>query len=150
MHTEARLRQQLGDPHVDAFLGAAKLVGRSYLSGDEDLVFGFIQRVLVHLRNAGTGYGLIFPKLDQAYRRLFDYFDGDGRIFVIYPGSDRPDMLPIDPSWVVSLGDYYEVPEDKAPEIILAFLSVYAHMLGVQANAVDELHELSPRSDNHG
>jgi hypothetical protein len=147
---EAQLRRQLGDAHVDAFLGAAGLVGRSYLSGDEDLVFGFIQRVLAHLRNQGTSYGLIFPKFDQAYRRLFDYFDGEGRIFVIYPGCDGPDMLCIDSAWVVPMGDYYEVPEAQAPNIMLAFLAVYAHLRFNHTGDVSELREASPRPDNQG
>ena len=126
--SESSLRTRLGDRLVDDFLNASGVVGRSYLSGDEDLVFGFIQRVLAHLRIQGTNYGLIFPKRDETYQPMFDYFDGDGRIFVIYPGDDGPDKLPISADWVHSMGEYFEVPEAKTREIVWAFLAVYAHL----------------------
>lgn len=145
-----RLRERFGGTLVDDFLMAGGQVGRSYLSGDEDLVFGFLQRVLAHLRIQDKRYGLIFPKIDRAYRRMFDYFDGDGRIFVIYPGTDGPDMLPVLPEWTRDLGDYHEIPEEYAADIVLAFLEVYAHLRFDHAERTEDLREHSPRPDNRG
>lgn len=139
------LRDRLGDRLVDDFLAAASEVGRSYLTGDEDLVFGFLQRVLAHLRNSGRNYGLIFPKRDRHYRPMFDYFDGDGRIFVIYPGAGSPDQLPIEPAWVVPVESYYEVSERATREIALAFLRVYAHLRFEHPALADPTREASPR-----
>ena len=120
---EAHVRAQLGDELVDDFLHAAHEVGRAYLTSDESLVFGFIQRVLLHMRNQGRNRGLLFPKLDERYRPMFDYFDGEDRIAVI-----TVDDMPLDPAWIAEREGYFEVPLEQARPILLAFLTAYVNL----------------------
>ncbi|MDB5096285.1 MAG: hypothetical protein JWM80_706 [Cyanobacteria bacterium RYN_339] len=122
---EHDLRERLGVALVQDFLAAAGQVGRSYMVGDEDLVFGFLQRVLAHLKRDDKNYGLIFPKFDERYKRMYDYFDGGGRIVVIRPGED----LVIDPAWTRPKEGYFEVTEGAETQIVLAFLAAYARLL---------------------
>jgi hypothetical protein len=119
------LRAELGAGLVDDFLAAAGQVGRSYMAGDEDLVFGFLQRVLAQLKREDKNYGLIFPKFDERFKRMYDYFDGGGRIVVIRPGED----LPIDPAWTRPVEGYFEVAEGAERAIVLTFLAAYARLL---------------------
>lgn len=124
------LRQRLEPARVDALLEAARQAGATALPADEHVVFGFVQRVLNRLKNAGHNYGLVFPKTDGHYRRFFDYFDGDGRIVSIYPGEE-PGMLAIAPDWSrpVEVGGavaYQEIMPGKEEEIAVSFLEAYA------------------------
>lgn len=127
----AALRAALGDQAVDELLGAASAVGRAYLPGDEDLVFGFVQRALARLKQEGRNRGLLFPKYDQDYRRMFDYMDGDGAVWVLRPG-DGPGEVPADPAWFTDhdAGDperaYFQVAEGAETAIMLAFLEAVA------------------------
>lgn len=119
------LRSTLGADLVADFLSAAGQVGRSYMVGDEDLVFGFLQRVLAQLKRDDKNYGLIFPKYDERFRRMYDYFDGGGRIVVIRPGED----MAIDPAWTRPMEGYFEVAEGAETAIVAAFLAAYARLL---------------------
>ena len=119
------LKRALGADLVDDFLAAAGQVGRSYMVGDEDLVFGFLQRVLAQLKRDDKNYGLVFPKYDERFRRMYDYFDGGGRIVVIRPGDD----MAIDPAWTRPREGYFEVAEGAETAIVLAFLEAYARLL---------------------
>lgn len=126
------LRARLGAERVDEWLVATHAVGTASLPGDEDLAFGFVQRVLMHLKNhRDRNCGMLFPKVDAEYRRFFDYFDGDGRIFLIFPG-DGPDQMRYDPAWFrpMDLGfgyeQYYEVVPGAELAIVVAFLEAYA------------------------
>lgn len=122
------LRAQLGPERVDALLEAAGLVGASYLPGEEDPVFGFLQRILIHLKNQDRNQGMLFPKTDEEYKRFYDYFDGEGRIMKIEPGAG----MAVDPGWVRLMPDlpadhpFYEVAPGAGPAIVTAFLEAYA------------------------
>jgi hypothetical protein len=128
-----RLRAAVGAERVDAMLEAARQAGDSYLPGDQDPVFGFIQRALIQLKNSGRNCGLIFPKQDPEFRRFVDYFDGEGRIIVIRPG-DEPGGMHIEPGWVRPAEQshpdcpFFEVAPGMAEAIMAAFLEAYAAM----------------------
>lgn len=130
----AALRARLGAQRVDALVEAAAAVGTANLPGDEAPIFGFLQRILLHLRNQDRGQGMLFPKTDAEYRRFYDYFDGEGRIVAIAPG-DGPEQMRIDPAWVrpmpgMPAGEpYFEVAPGAGGEIVAAFLEAYAAML---------------------
>lgn len=130
----ADLRTRLGAKRVDAMLEAAGVVGASNLPGEETPIFGFLQRVLLHLRNHDRGQGMIFPKTDAEYKRFYDYFDGEGRIVAIVPG-DGPEDMRVDPGWVRPMAGmpadqpYFEVAPGAGPLIVTAFLEAYAAML---------------------
>jgi hypothetical protein len=108
-------------------LAAARAVGRAYLPGDEDLAFGFVQRALVHLQQAGRPRGLLFPKFDAEYRRMFDYMDGEGTVWVLCAAD-----VAVDPAWFVDhdAGDperpYFQVAEGAETRIVQAFLDALA------------------------
>lgn len=129
----ARLKAQLGATRVEAMLEAARATAGSYLPGEHHPAFGFIQRALIHLKNEGRNCGLIFPKVDGTYQRFIDYFDGEDRIFVIYPG-DAPDQIRLDPNWLrespLSHPDctFYEVVPGMEIPLMLAFMEAYAVM----------------------
>lgn len=113
--------------HDQAFVedmhDAARGVGRAYLPGSEDLVFGFVQRVLVRLQQAGRPRGLLFPKFDAEYRRMFDYMDGEGGVWVLLAADVKAD-----PAWFTDhdAGDpeqaYFQVSEGAETRIVQAFL----------------------------
>lgn len=125
------LRHQIGEEVVEDFLSAASAVGRTYLPGDEDLVFGFLQRMLTRLKQEGRNRGLLFPKLDATYNRMFDYMDADGSIWVLRPGSGEGEV-PHRPSWFLEhdAGDperlYFGLAPGAELEISLAFLEAWA------------------------
>lgn len=136
----ARLTTQLGAGRVEAMLEAARATAGAYLPGEHHPAFGFIQRALIHLKNDGRNCGLIFPKVDGHYQKFIDYFDGEDRIFVIYPGSDAPDRIRLDESWLRESPQshpdcpFFEVVPGCEVELMLSFLEAYAHMRG-QAEA---------------
>lgn len=127
------LRRSLGVEVVDDFLSAAASVGRSYLPGDEDLVFGFVQRMLARLKQADRNRGLLYPKFDAHYNRMFDYMDADGSIWVLRPG-DGPGEVPHEPGWFHEhdAGDperrYFGLTPGAEHEIALAFLAAWADL----------------------
>lgn len=129
----ASLRDTLGPEVVDDFLAAAATVGRSFLPGDEDLVFGFVQRMLARLKQAGRNRGLLYPKFDAHYNRMFDYMDADGAIWVLRPGEGRGEV-PHRPGWFVEhdAGDperqYYGLTPGAELAIALAFLEAWADL----------------------
>jgi hypothetical protein len=129
----AALRPILGTEVVDDFLRAAAEVGRGYLPGDEDLVFGLLQRVLGRMQQGGRHYGRIFPKFDGHFNRYFDFCGPDGTIWVMRPGAGRG-AVPHDPAWFRDLeaGDperaYYEVVPGAATAIVVAFLEAWASL----------------------
>ena len=133
--TLARLAEDvgrsLGREVVDDFLFGARLAGTSYLPGDEDLVFGFMQRVLARLKQEGRNRGLLFPKLDAEYRRLFDYMGPDGTIWVLRPGDGHGEV-PNRPEWFHAhdAGDpdrpYFGLNPGAELAIPLAFLAAWA------------------------
>ena len=102
---------------------AARQVGRAYLPGGEDLVYGFIQRVLVRSQQAGRPRGLLFPKFTPDYQRMFDYMDGEGGVWVLQAAD-----VTIDPAWFAEhdAGDpeqtYFQVAEGAGGAIVQAFL----------------------------
>jgi hypothetical protein len=132
----ARLREALGAERVDAMLEAARAAGASYIPGDQHPVFGFIQRALIALKNGGRNCGLIFPKVDPAYNRFIDYFDGEDHIVVIYPG-DGPGEMHLDERWMIEAAEshpdcrFYQVAPGAAEDIMVAFLTAYAHWRAV-------------------
>ena len=132
-----RLMAQLGEPRVSAMLEAARATAGSYLPEEHHPAFGFLQRALIHLKNGGRNCGLIFPKVDGTYQRFIDYFDGEDRIFVIYPGDGRG-MMALDESWLRPSPEshpdcrFYEVVPGMEIELMLAFLEAYA---GLRAQA---------------
>lgn len=125
------LGRTLGREVVDDFLAAAHLVGRTYLPGDEDLVFGFVQRLLTRLKLEGRNRGLLFPKYDAEYNRLFDYMDADGTVWVLRHG-DGPGEVPEGRAWFHEhdAGDperpYFGLEPGAELEIPLAFLEAWA------------------------
>lgn len=133
---ETALRARLGDALVDDFLFAAEAVGQAYLPGDEDLVFGFVQRMLARLKQEGRNRGLLFPKFDADYNRLFDYFDPDGTIWVI-----RAAQVPCQPGWFVDhdAGDperaYFGLTPGASTAIAHAFLAALAALKARGATA---------------
>lgn len=129
-----RLYARLGQPRVDAMLEAARKAGDSYLPGDQDPLFGFIQRALIQLKNSGRNYGLIFPKQDPEFHRFVDYFDGEGGIYLIYPEGDEPGCMRIDRDWIRPAAEshpdcpFFEVAPGKAEAIMASFLDAYAEL----------------------
>ncbi len=133
------LRRTLGAEVVDDFLAAAAMVGSAYLPGDEDLVFGFVQRMLARLKLAGRNRGLLYPKFDAHYNRMFDYMDADGAIWVLRPG-DGPGEVPNRPSWFHEhdAGDperrYFGLVPGAELAIALAFLAAWADLRARQVS----------------
>lgn len=125
----ASLRRALGAELVDDLVAGADAAGTQFLPGDEDLAFGFLQRVLARLKQDGRNRGLLFPKYDADYRRLFDYMDADGAIWVL-----RPEALGVDPAWFreQEVGDpertYHELAPGAARAIVAAFLQALADL----------------------
>lgn len=130
----ADLRTRLGAARVDSMIEAAGNVGSANLPFEEAPIFGFLQRILLHLRNNDRPQGMLFPKTDAEYKRFYDYFDGEGRIVAIVPGEGPEDMT-VDPTWVRHMPElpadqpFYEVVPGAGPLIVAAFLEAYAAML---------------------
>ena len=128
-----RLKARLGDRRVDAMLEAAHATAGSYLPEEHHPAFGFLQRALIHLKNSGRNCGLIFPKVDITYTRFIDYFDGEDRIFVIYPG-DGPGQMRLDQGWLRPSPEshpdcaFWEVVPGMETELMLSFLEAYAEL----------------------
>jgi len=137
---QAHLVEALGPEEVTLFLTTAPNTGRMHLPGGEDLVFGFIQRVLIRMQQDGHYRGRIFPKFDATYQRMFDYMDADGTVWVVRPG-DGPGEVPNRLEWFrdQDLDDpeqaYFEVVEGADTAIVLAFLEALAHLKGKQKGA---------------
>ncbi|MEB3283906.1 MAG: hypothetical protein VKN33_01285 [Candidatus Sericytochromatia bacterium] len=119
---------QATPPWHDAFLSAGHRVGHSHLPGNEHPLFGFLQRVLVHLNQQGISAGLLFPKIDgRSYEPIFDYVDTDGTIWVLRVGPE-PGQVRYLPEWFIEedLGDpemtYYRATPESVPKILASFL----------------------------
>jgi hypothetical protein len=130
----APLREALGAPFVEAMLEGARAAGVARLPGNEDPVFGFVQRVLTQLDHAGRGLGLIFPKRDGAtYEPLFDFCDASGAIWVLRKGKGRG-CVKEEPGWLVELdlGDpemtYFALQPGAAEAIAIAFMQALASL----------------------
>jgi hypothetical protein len=127
----APLYDALGHERVDAMLEAAEAAGGSYLPGDQEPVFGFIMRALISLKNGGRNYGLVFPKQDGGFKRFIDYFDGEGGIYIIYPGTG-PGEMRMDPEWIRPAAEshpdcpFFEVAPGAGPLMMASFLEAYA------------------------
>lgn len=125
------LRRSLGADLVDDLVFGAEAAGTQFLPGDEDLTFGFLQRVLTRLKREGRNRGLLFPKVDGEFRRYFDYMDADGAIWVVWPHA-----VGVDPAWFreQEVGDpertYHELAPGAAPAIVAGFLRALADLKG--------------------
>jgi hypothetical protein len=119
---------------ADAFTPAAHGVGHTHLPGNEHPLFGFLQRILVHLKHQGIAAGLIFPKVDgRTFEALFDYCDPDGTIWVLRVGS-QPGEVIYTPEWFVEedLGDpdmtYYRIKPDVIETAVEAFFEALSEL----------------------
>ncbi|MEB3222576.1 MAG: hypothetical protein VKS61_10905 [Candidatus Sericytochromatia bacterium] len=130
----APLREVLGATLVDAVLEGAGHVGGARLPGNEDPVFGFLQRILTRLDREGRGVGLLFPKRDGlTYEPFFDFCDATGTIWVLRRGPGRGGV-DVDAGWLTEcdLGDpemaYYELRPGAAEAIAGRFLAALASL----------------------
>ncbi|MEB3329988.1 MAG: hypothetical protein VKQ33_12210 [Candidatus Sericytochromatia bacterium] len=128
------LHRILGASFVEALLDGARAAGGARLPGNEDPVFGFLQRVLTHLDRAGRGVGLLFPKRDAlTYEPFFDFCDAAGAIWVLRKGEGRGGLLE-EPGWLLEedLGDpemtYFTLRPGAAEAIAVRFLEALASL----------------------